>query len=111
MYKAQERGSLGEFAESELGTELAKVNAEFSRALVEASSLVGDGPPVDALLNVRSLDLRHPDSAVGPAIDTKKGFDVEPHEKIIEGLPRVAAEGEAARALLQRVLGDLTAIG
>lgn len=75
-----------EFVETDTGKELSRVNAEMARTLVQASLLVGDSPVLQAIGNIRMLDLQFPDKAVGPSMDKKLGF-----EGVIQGLRHVTA--------------------
>lgn len=75
MHKHYNEGKFGDFFDSDLARETGDLRRDFSRALVEASILLGDGPVVAALMRVREMVRAFPDRAVGPAIDRDKGFD------------------------------------
>lgn len=93
FHKFSEKDHL-EFIDTDSGRELRHVNSEVSRTLVQASLLVGDSQLLEAILKVRSLDMRFADEASGPALDKEKGFD-----GLLEGLRYVSQYSAAVSDL------------
>jgi hypothetical protein len=83
-----------EWVNTDSAKELGRVNAEMSRAIVQASLLVGDSAILRAILQIRQLDIEFSDKAVGPAWDKDLGL-----EGVLQGLRHVSA--------LSRALTDL----
>lgn len=83
-----------EFADTDSGKELKRVNGELTRTLAQASLLVGDPPLLVAIREVRRLDLEFASKAMSPVLDKSKGFD-----GVLEGLEYVASLGAALTSL------------
>ena len=80
-----------EFVDTDTGRDIRRVNEEMSRALVQASLLVGDESILREILQVRTLDLQFSEKALGPAVSKDSGFD-----GVLKGLSH---NSDLARAL------------
>lgn len=64
-----------EFVDTDTGRDLRRANDEMSRALVQASLLIGDEAILREILHVRTLDLQFSEKALEPAVSKNSGFD------------------------------------